>query len=358
MTETNEKNKVLNLYPIDYPFETLINRATSIPQKLHLDPEFQRKYKWDKEGNHERGSRFIESCLMRIPLPACYFSERDDSTHDVIDGVQRITTIQKFFNDEFALENLTIFNELEGKKFSQLGDLKEELMNTTIRCIILRKENPRSLVNEIFARLNQGAVKLEYQEIRHAVYPGTFDKLLQELGNNDSILYFKSVGNSKEEGQEKNYNRQNEEMILRYFALQSDLKDYEGNLTKYLDGYMEKNQNLSNEEIDNLRNDFNTTLNKCLKVFTPDNIFRDTTNNRSKQGLIYYDLLMWYFRQLPDDVIDENKEEIKQSFEELCQSDEFKKTKTSSLQKKESILARRKLFKESLGLLNGKNSSH
>ncbi|MCX7096371.1 MAG: DUF262 domain-containing protein [Methylococcales bacterium] len=349
MTEIIEKNKVLNLYPIDYPFETLISRATSDPIKLHLNPDFQRKYKWDKDGN-ERGSKFIESCLMRIPLPACYFAERDDSTHDVIDGVQRITTILKFFNDEFALENLTIFKELEGKKFSELGDLKNELESTTIRCVILRKENPKSLVNEIFARLNQGAVKLEPQEIRHAVYPGTFDKLLQELGENEPIKSFKAT--------DENSNRENEEMILRYFALQSDLSDYEGNLTRHLNNYMEKNQNISELEIERLRDDFNKTLHKCLKVFTLEVVFRDTTNNRSKHGLIYYDLLMWQFSQLSDEYIDNNIEKIRQAFEDICNDTQFKKTKTSSLQKKRSIEIRRNLFKEKLGLLDEQNSTH
>lgn len=347
MTEINEKNKVLNLYPIDYPFETLMSRAND--NKLHLSPDFQRKYKWDKDG-HERGSKFIESCLMRIPLPACYFAELEDGTHDVIDGVQRITTIQKFFNNEFALENLTIFKELEGKKFDQLGGLKNELESTTIRCVVLRKENPKHLVSEIFARLNQGAVKLEPQEIRHAVYPGTFDKLLEELGKNELIKNFKA--------KEENSNRENEEMVLRYFALQSDLADYEGNLTRYLNNYMEKNQNISEPEIDELRNDFNETLGKCLKVFPSNEIFRDTTNNRSKQGLVYYDLLMWYFRQLPEGVIDGNRENIKQSFKQVCNLPEFKKTKTSALQKKESILTRRKLLKERLGLLNEQDSAH
>ena len=66
--------KTLNLYPVDYPFETLNNRITANPPKLVLNPDFQRKYKWDKEG-WERSSKFIESCLMRIPLPYSYFAE-------------------------------------------------------------------------------------------------------------------------------------------------------------------------------------------------------------------------------------------------------------------------------------------
>ena len=149
----NSDTKVLNLYPIDYPFETLVGKVKSDPPKLILDPDFQRKYKWDKEG-WERASRFIESCLMRIPLPTCYFAENEDGKHLVIDGVQRITTIKKFFADEFELEGLTTFKELEGKKFSQIGVYQNELEGTTIRCIILRKENPKHLIEEIFSRLN------------------------------------------------------------------------------------------------------------------------------------------------------------------------------------------------------------
>lgn len=96
------ENKILNLYPIDYPFETLVSREEK--GKLKLNPDFQRKYKWDKDG-HERSSRFIESCLMRIPLPACYFAEDENKNHLVIDGVQRITTIKNFLMMNLLLKD-------------------------------------------------------------------------------------------------------------------------------------------------------------------------------------------------------------------------------------------------------------
>ena len=118
-------SKTLNLYPIDYPFETLLARINVKEPKLILNPDFQRKYKWDKDG-WERSSKFIESCLMRIPLPSCYFAEEQDGKHIVIDGVQRLTTIVKFMCDEFPLEALTTFKELEGKKFSEIGAYKAE----------------------------------------------------------------------------------------------------------------------------------------------------------------------------------------------------------------------------------------
>jgi uncharacterized protein with ParB-like and HNH nuclease domain len=347
MIAINNENKVLNLYPIDYPFETLIQRASSNPPKLILNPEFQRKYKWDKDGD-ERASKFIESCLMRIPLPACYFAENDAGKHFVIDGVQRITTIKRFFNNEFALEGLTIFKELEGKKFEDLGDYKNELESTTIRCIVLRKENPKDLVQEIFARLNQGAVKLSAQEIRHAIYPGSLDALLIELGKTPFIDSF----GKGEAGTKEKDSREQEEMILRFFALQTNLNDYDDKLSKYLDKYIAANQNPSPEEIDVLRSDFNNTLNKCLFVFD-NNPFVDTSKDKQRQSLVYYDLLMWSFRNQSQEFLETNKGTLLSKFIELCNAPEFRKTLSGGLQLKSSIIKRRALWADKLASING-----
>lgn len=343
----NDTSKVLNLYPIDYPFETLIQRANSKPPKLILNPDFQRKYKWDKDGN-ERSSKFIESCLMRIPLPACYFAENDNGFHDVIDGVQRITTIKKFFNDEFKLEGMTVFKELEGKLFSELGDYKNELESTTIRCVILRKENPKELVKEIFARLNQGAVQLSDQEIRHAIYPGDFDNLLIELGKHPFIEAF---GKGKSGIKEKD-SREQEEMILRFFAMQNDLEDYENKLSKYLDKYIETNQNPDEATICQLRADFTETLEKCLFVFD-SNPFVDITKTKQRQSLVYYDLLMWSFKSRSMEFLSENKASILSKFNELCNEPDFTKSLSGGLQSKYSILIRRELWTKKLESLNG-----
>ncbi len=338
------ERQILNLYPIDYPFETLVSRAKATPAKLILNPDFQRKYKWDKDGN-ERASRFIESCLMRIPLPACYFAENQNNNHEVIDGVQRITTIKRFFDDEFELEGLRIYTELNGKKFSQLGDLKSELESTTIRCIILRKENPKDLIHEIFARLNQGAVKLSDQEIRHAIYPGVLDSLLGELGDNDFISEFR---NSKSKD-----DRSNEELVLRYFAMKGDLEDYDSNLSDWLNKYMSNNQNVEIDEAEGMKQDFLETLTKCLETF--DRPFVDMNQNQPRQSVAYYDLVMWSFHSLTSEFINSNKQELNQKFKELCALPEFKKTMAGGLQQKSSIMTRRNLWLQKISEINGNN---
>ncbi|PSN13850.1 hypothetical protein C7293_14215 [filamentous cyanobacterium CCT1] len=342
----NREDKTLNLYPIDYPFETLFARITAKTPKLILDPEFQRKYKWDKDG-WERSSKFIESCLMRIPLPSCYFAEYDDGRHMVIDGVQRLTTIAKFFQDGFALEGMTAFKELEGKKFSEIGDYRPELESTTIRCIILRKENPKHLVREIFSRLNQGAVKLSDQEIRHAIYPGKLDHLISQLAQTEEIKNFAIGENSKKTKD----SLEAEEQVLRFFALKGNLEDYDDKLSKYLDKFMGLKQNITSDEEDRMSADFKDTLRKCKLVFDED-IFMNPTKERRRQSMVFYDLLMFSFSGMDEKALLEKKERIKKKFHELCKLDEFQKTLSGRLQNKSSILRRRhlwgKLLKEAI----------
>lgn len=339
-------DKTLNLFPIDYPFETLCTRMESNPVKLKLNPDFQRKYKWDQDG-WLRSSKFIESCLMRIPLPSCYFAEDHDGNHIVIDGVQRLTTIQKFFNDEFSLEGMTTFRELEGKKFSELGSLRSELESTTIRCIVLRKENPKALIREIFSRLNQGAVKLSDQEIRHALYPGGFDDLLNELGEIKAIKNFGLA----ETTTVKRDSREPDEQVLRFFAFYDDdfAEHFNNTLKEFLDDQMEKFSALQQDDLNAMREIFKSSLQKCEQIFG-DDAFTNPTVRRRRKGLVHYDILMPTIGKLSDEVVNDKAEEIRQAWEELCSSNEYKRTLSGGLQNKSSVIRRRdswsKLLKE------------
>lgn len=330
------EDKMLSLFPIDYPFETLVNRIKATPAKLKLDPEFQRKYKWDKDG-WVRSSRFIESCLMRIPLPSCYFAEDDDGRHMVIDGLQRLTTISKFFNDEFPLEGLTVFKDLEGKKFSELGSFQTELETTTIRCIILRKDNPKSLIREIFSRLNQGAVALTDQEIRHALYPGRLDVLLTELALAPDIARFGlAESTAPKNGLEP------EEQVLRYFAFSDDrnLDGFENNLKSFLDNYMERNSLLTDEQVEEHRNRFNAALSLCNEIFEEE-VFVNPIVDRKRKGLVHYDLVMTTVGELDRSIAIEKKDQIKNAYAKLCASENFQRTLSGGLQNRGAIIRRR-----------------
>jgi uncharacterized protein with ParB-like and HNH nuclease domain len=346
--------KELDLYPIDYPFEYLAQRINE--KKLILDPEFQRKYVWDKT----RQSQFIESCLMRIPLPACYFSEVEKGGgHYVIDGIQRLYTIKRFFSDSFELQGLRVYEELNGKKFSELdADIQDFLKEYTIRCIVLRKSNPKSIVNEIFARLNKGGVHLTDQEIRHAIYPGSLDKLLRELSKSPYIQKL-STRKSRKIGplspeEKKIYVRKRkedtlpqQEIVLRFFAFYyQDLTRFE-NLTYFLDEYMRDNQDLIPEKIHEMELLFKRTLNRVVVVFGEEDLFKNLGKDHKLPSTAIYDMVMYVFAQneFTESFFTEKADEIKSAFRKFCQEklnqDETKYKLSGGTQDKSAIIARR-----------------
>lgn len=337
------QSATLSLHTVDYPFETLAQRVKATPPKLILDPDFQRKYKWDKDG-WGRASKFIESCLMRIPLPSCYFAENADRAHLVIDGVQRITTIIRFMDDEFALEGMTAFPQLEGKRFSDLGALAADFESTTIRCVVLRNENPKELIAEIFSRLNKGAVELSDQEIRHALYAGPFDHLLNELADLPVIKNFK-IGKG---GASAHQAREGDELVLRYFAFNEDGSNYGDSLTKFLDKYMSKSLTFDADRIDELKNKFTNSLAACQAIFDQDEIFSDISKNRKRQGIVYYDLLMGSLGELSVDDLTLKRGRVRAAFKELCKSAEFRRLTAGGIQRKTSITRRNTLWNEKL----------
>ncbi|MDE5996974.1 MAG: DUF262 domain-containing protein, partial [Muribaculaceae bacterium] len=83
---------------------------------INLSPDFQRNSVWDSK----RKSRLIESILLRIPLPAFYFSQRKDGTLSVVDGLQRLTAINEFMVGALKLSELEYLTELNGLSYDDL----------------------------------------------------------------------------------------------------------------------------------------------------------------------------------------------------------------------------------------------
>ena len=57
--------------------------------EIDIHPEFQRIYRW----NDTQKTNLIESLLLGIPIPSIFVSQRKDGVWDVVDGLQRLSTI-------------------------------------------------------------------------------------------------------------------------------------------------------------------------------------------------------------------------------------------------------------------------
>ncbi len=193
--------------------------------ELILSPDFQRNVVWTEL---KRKSLFIESLMLKIPIPAFYFYE-EQNTFYVIDGLQRLSTIEAFIKNEFKLTNLEYLKSCEGLQFKELSQMyKSRIYQTNLNINIIDPRTPTQVRYDIFRRINTGGKPLNPQEIRNSVAKKEIRDLLNELVQ--SMDYATAIGkkiilekknSTKEEKQKKDEtdNRmQHRELILRYIA--------------------------------------------------------------------------------------------------------------------------------------------
>ena len=150
--------------------------------ELDIHPEFQRFYRW----NDEQKSRLIESILLGIPIPSIFVSQRDDGVWDVIDGLQRLSTIFQFVGqlkddsgkivDPLILKKTKYLPSLAGKKWEDddpslsIGNANQLIIRRAkIDVKIILRESSDSSKYELFQRLNTGGSQLSDQELRNVI---------------------------------------------------------------------------------------------------------------------------------------------------------------------------------------------
>lgn len=190
--------------------------------ELDLTPDFQRQANvW----NVKRKARLIESILLRIPLPSFYFSEDSDGVYAVVDGLQRLCAIFHFMKpellaqttgselEELVLTDLQYLKELNGKTFSELDrKFQRRISELEITANIIRANTPPAVKFNVFARLNQGGMPLNAQEIRNAIFPGQWRNRIRLMAESDP---FKIATDSKV----RTERQQDIELVLRFVAL-------------------------------------------------------------------------------------------------------------------------------------------
>lgn len=255
-----------------YPLDTIPRMIES--NKYNLTPEYQRRKRWDIT----RKSRLIESFIMNVPIPPIFLYEIDYSIYEVMDGQQRLTTIDDFYKGKFQLENLQYWKEIQGRTYQELPDqVKGGIDRRYLSSIILLQETSKSeeeaenLKKVVFERLNSGGEKLTPQEIRNALYNGKFNQLCIELAQND---FFRKMWNIplESEGEEKllksePYRRMEDvELVLRFFAYRS-IDEITSPLDNLLDAYLKQANNYDDQKIIELKNIFNDTINVIYSIF-------------------------------------------------------------------------------------------
>lgn len=231
--------------------------------RIIIDPEWQRNYVWDLS----RASKLIESFLLDIPVPVVYFAKTDSGKYEVIDGLQRLTSVFNFFDNKYKLQKLDLLNEYKGKHFQDLPtEIQNKLEDSILRSFEL-SDSHGDIHFVVFERLNTGGIKLNDMEIRNCLYRGSLNSLIKDLARNEN---FKRAVN------QKNFEKrmQDRALILRFLAFyeRTHLKCSSG-LKRFLNEFLDTYKDANEEKIAEYRKAFEKCMKACLTVFG-DSSFR------------------------------------------------------------------------------------
>jgi 5-methylcytosine-specific restriction endonuclease McrA len=226
--------------------------------RIIIDPEWQRNYVWDKV----RAAKLIESFLLDIPVPVVYLAKTENGKYEVIDGLQRLTSVFNFFDNHYKLSKLDILTDLNDKHFKDLPEIfQHKLEDCVLRSFELSSNSSPDIHFIVFERLNTGGVKLNDMEIRNCLYRGNLNTLIKELATNENFRKSLNQNNADKRMQDR-------ALVLRFLAFyERTHHKCQSGLKKFLNEFLDTYKNAGSEKIEEYRKVFEKSMRACLSVF-------------------------------------------------------------------------------------------
>ena len=251
----------LNYDTRDYPISFIVDLYNN--ENEIFSPDYQsNELLWGPK----QKSRFIESLLLDYPIPLIFLADTDEGSMEIVDGLQRISTLSEFFNEELKLVGLNKLTELNDCTLDEMPKNEiRRLKARSLRVIVLKHNTPADVRKELFDRLNTSSLRANTSEIRAG---RELDNPLMILIKNlaEDELFRKNTNLS----QNKINRKEDIELVSRFFAYSNNLDNYDGSVMNFVDGYIqEAGKNWSDE----IKLSFEDEFNKTMK-FVSDNFER------------------------------------------------------------------------------------
>ena len=306
---TEKMQRKLFVKPYDRMVKDLVNDIND--EIIILDPDYQRNYVW----NNKKASLLVESILLNIPIPVIYASEDENGKWIIVDGLQRLYSLKRFFANDFKLVGLETLEELNGEKYSTLADaIQKKLDRGELRIIVLQNDSDPDIQFDIFMRLNTGAVKLNEQELRNCMYRGALNSLIKDIAKNN--LYVQYLIPSKTDRMLAN------EFILRYLAVSenfdkdnNNIQNYDGRIKNLINSYMEKHKTDNALELNDIKLKFETQIKKAYEVFGMLAFKKNIETTKPNAAL--YECIMIAFEDYSIEALTQKRDSIKSMLDSL-----------------------------------------
>lgn len=196
--------------------------------ELEIHPAFQRVFRW----SDEQKSNFIESIFLGIPIPSIFVAQREDGVWDLVDGLQRLSTIFSFMSklkdaegnlvEQFVPQSTKYLPSLKnieweptntGSKSELPNSLKLLFKRQKIAINIIEKESDNDAKFELFQRLNTGGSELSPQEVRNCLLIMLNNEAFESVKKLSEYQSFRDTIPITENKEEKAYYY---ELVLRF----------------------------------------------------------------------------------------------------------------------------------------------
>ena len=232
---------------------------------------FQRAFVWRKP----QMDRFVESILLGYPIPSLFLVRQADRRYLVLDGHQRLRTLQRFVNGShddktFSLRNVA--DRFKGLTYKRLPeDLRRLFDDTFIPATIVATDGtPESLeaVYQIFERLNSGGTQLTPHEVRVALYAGPFIDFVEQLNVTAAWRHLYGARSPR---------LRDQELVLRVIALALDSANYHRPLKSFLNDFVGKHRQMEGVDKDEITRRF-TKANELIQATEGRSLLRPGGN--------------------------------------------------------------------------------
>ncbi|MBN8711983.1 MAG: DUF262 domain-containing protein, partial [Verrucomicrobia bacterium] len=185
--QLREQRRTVDFDTFDIHIQQLLTMLDD--SQISVAPAYQRLFRW----NNKQCSQLIESLFLGIPVPSLFMATNSDNTWEVVDGVQRLSSIVKFAGSEELREKLKVDSALtlsdlgKLKKFNDLqyknlpSSIQLHFRTRPLKVITLNDKSDKVVRYDLFERVNTGGVALSEQEIRDCVFQGEFADFLERL---------------------------------------------------------------------------------------------------------------------------------------------------------------------------------
>ncbi len=279
-----------------------------------MDPDFQREFIWPDD----KQSKLIESVVMRIPLPVFYLAEDDDGRMVVVDGLQRLSTFQRFMNNSLQLK-LPDQPDLNRKRFRDLSPkLQNRIEDSNLILYVIDAKVPERARLDIFERVN-GGVPLTRQQMRNCLFMGKATRFLKIEAHSDPFLV--ATGHSLPSS-----SMRDREFVNRFCAFQLfSLDEYRSDMDEFLAQVLKKMNKLEDEELENLSAGFRLGLTNNFNIFGK-HAFRKHSEGQVSRSVLnasLWDVMSTGLSRYPEDVVQSRADVLRRAFYTLMADERF-----------------------------------